>query len=190
MLSTSGSQLIATMSTSEYYFGQRLIKNNSGYLAKDRLGSIGKFYPYGQEKPSATANGTEKFTGYYRDSETGNDYAVNRYHQPGMGRFLTPDPYRKSAQVGVPGTWNRYGYVSGDPINGRDSKGLLDETCGGNDDDDVKDCTSSGGGGDGGGDGGDGGDGGSGGSGAAANMRSSDRQKANVGHRLRQPRLS
>jgi len=29
----------------------------------------------------------EKFTGYYRDSETGLDYAQNRYHQPGMGRF-------------------------------------------------------------------------------------------------------
>lgn len=25
--------------------------------------------------PSATTNGTEKFTGYFRDAESGNDYA-------------------------------------------------------------------------------------------------------------------
>jgi hypothetical protein len=47
------------------------------------LGSIGKFYPYGVERPSATTNGTEKFTGYFRDSESGNDYAVNRYEPRG-----------------------------------------------------------------------------------------------------------
>jgi hypothetical protein len=54
-------------------------------VASDRLGSIGKFYPFGQEKPSATANDTEKFTGYFRDASTGLDYADQRYHQPGMG---------------------------------------------------------------------------------------------------------
>ena len=138
-LSWSGTQLIATMTTSEYYFAGRLIKNNTGYVASDRLGSIGKFYPWGQEKPSATTNGTEKFTGYYRDSETGNDYAVNRYHQPGMGRFLTADPSRKSMVPGNPGSWNRYAYVLGDPVNGRDptgmDSGLTEEYCNANPDD-------------------------------------------------------
>src|SRR6266481_9737860 len=33
--------------------------------------SIGKFYPYGVERPSATQNDKEKFTGYLRDSATG-----------------------------------------------------------------------------------------------------------------------
>ena len=121
------------MTTSEYYFAGRLIKNNTGYVASDRLGSIGKFYPWGQEKPSATTNGTEKFTGYYRDLETGNDYAVNRYHQPGMGRFLTADPSRRSMVPGNPGSWNRYAYVLGDPVNGRDptgmDSGLTEEYC-------------------------------------------------------------
>jgi hypothetical protein len=46
-------------------------------LTTDRLGSIGKFYPWGQEKPSATQNGTEKFTGYFRDADTGLDYAMD-----------------------------------------------------------------------------------------------------------------
>lgn len=60
--------------------------------AADRLGSIGKFYPYGTERPSATGNDKEKFTGYFRDSATGLDYADQRYEQPGVGRFMTPDP--------------------------------------------------------------------------------------------------
>jgi RHS repeat-associated protein len=108
--------------------------NRSGNVLQDRLGSIGKFYPWGQEKPSATTNGTEKFTGYFRDSETTLDYAMNRYHQPGMGRFLTPDWYSGSIVSQAPGTWNRYAYASGDPVNLHDPTGLMskapDGTCG------------------------------------------------------------
>jgi RHS repeat-associated protein len=85
--------------------------------------SIGHYYPYGQEKPSATTNGTEKFTGYFRDAETGLDYAVNRYHSPGTGRFLTVDPSGRSVRPSNPGSWNRYAYVTGDPINHTDRKG-------------------------------------------------------------------
>src|SRR5580658_1057506 len=61
--------------------------------------------------------GGPRSSGYFRDAETGLDYAKNRYHQPGMGRFLTPDPYRKSIKPSRPGSWNRYAYVSGDPVN-------------------------------------------------------------------------
>ena len=51
------------------------------------------------ERSSATSNGKEKFTGYFRDSETGNDYAVNRYMTPGNGRFITPDPRVAQAPI-------------------------------------------------------------------------------------------
>jgi RHS repeat-associated protein len=111
------------LATSNYYFGGKLIKNANGYIGSDRLGSMGKYYPWGQEKPSATTNGTEKFTGYFRDAETGLDYALNRYHQPGMGRFLTPDPYRASGGPKDPASWNRYAYAGSDPVNHRDPTG-------------------------------------------------------------------
>ncbi len=113
------------------YFGGKMTQNPHGFVGADRLGSIGKYYPYGQERPSATANGSEKFTGYLRDAETGLDYAKNRYHNPGTGRFLTPDPY--AANGGGAGdpmnpmSWNRYAYVQGDPVNFTDSKGLFIE---------------------------------------------------------------
>jgi RHS repeat-associated protein len=60
-------------------------------------------------------------SGYYRDSETGLDYAVNRYHQPGMGRFLSVD--LGGPTPNSPGSWNRYAYAMGDPINGVDRSG-------------------------------------------------------------------
>ncbi len=109
-LSLSGSTLIATQASANLYLGGKLIKNAGGWVYADRLGSIGKFYPYGVERPSATTNGTEKFTGYFRDAETGNDYAINRYQSPGLaGRFITPDPsqgtYANPANPGrFPGT--------------------------------------------------------------------------------------
>ena len=92
-------------------------------MTPDRLGSIGKYFPYGQERPSATTDGKEKFATYFRDSETGLDYAQNRYHQPGMGRFMTTDS--AAANRNDPGSWNRYAYTQGDPVNFNDPKGLF-----------------------------------------------------------------
>jgi RHS repeat-associated protein len=109
----------------EYYFGGKLVKNAGGYVHTDRLGSVGKYYPYGQERPSATTNNTEKFATYFRDGETGLDYADQRYHAPGSGRFLSPDPYMASGGPSDPGSWNRYAYVEGDPINFTDRSGQM-----------------------------------------------------------------
>jgi hypothetical protein len=59
------------------YFGGRLIHAQGTAVLIDRLGSNvtgGKpYFPYGQEKPSATTNNVEKVTGYFRDAETGLD---------------------------------------------------------------------------------------------------------------------
>jgi RHS repeat-associated protein len=83
-----------------------------------------------------------KFTGYFRDAETGLDYANQRYHQPGMGRFMSPDPYMASGGPSNPGSWNKYGYVQGDPVNFVDRKGLelecTDDDC----DESSYDCQS------------------------------------------------
>jgi len=116
--------MAATQTATNYYFGGKLIKATNGYLGTDRLGSIGKYYPYGQEKPSATQNGTVKFTGYLRDSETGLDYAMNRYHNPGTGRFLTPDNSGMAIVPTTPSSWNRYAYAAGDPVRYKDPSGL------------------------------------------------------------------
>jgi RHS repeat-associated protein len=92
-------------------------------VVTDRLGSVRAngngerfaYYPYGEER-GTSANGREKFGTYTRDS-SGLDYADQRYYGVGTGRFGTPDPYKASAGVGDPGSWNRYSYVQGDPVN-------------------------------------------------------------------------
>jgi RHS repeat-associated protein len=123
-------QLVAASTGSNYYFGGKLVKNTGGYVTPDRLGSIGKYFPYGQERPSATADGKEKFATYFRDSETGLDYAENRYHQVGMGRFMTPDA-APSAGAADPASWNRYSYTEGDPVNFNDPGGTNECTVSG-----------------------------------------------------------
>ena len=123
--------MIFNQTVANYYFGRKLVGHfaGGGYvgLSNDRLGSVGKYYPYGQDKVSGQQNGTEKFAWYFRDSETGFDYADQRYHNPGTGRFLTPDPYRAlstgASNPTVPGSWNQYAYAQGDPVNAIDSHG-------------------------------------------------------------------
>jgi RHS repeat-associated protein len=116
--------LVAVQSSCEYYFGGRLLQNAGGFVHADRLGSVGKYLPFGEDRSGANpGNGTEKFATYFRDSDTGLDYAVNRYESPGQGRFLTPDPYMASGGPSDPGSWNRYAYVGGDPINSHDPSG-------------------------------------------------------------------
>ncbi len=71
-------------------------------------------------------NDQVKFATYTRDSATGNDYADQRYYTSVLGRFVTPDPYVASAGPGDPGSWNRYTYTRGDPVNRFDPFGLDD----------------------------------------------------------------
>ena len=93
---------------------------------RDRVGSDreagAQYYPYGDEVTS-TANGTEKFGTYVRDAFTELDYADQRYYASSYGRFNTADQYMASAGPGDPGSWNRYAYVAGDPVNRVDPTG-------------------------------------------------------------------
>jgi len=115
-----------TTASTNLYFGGRLIKAQGTAILTDRLGSNvtggRRYYPLGQEKPSVTNNNIEKFTGYFRDAETGLDYANQRYHSPGFGRFTSPDP--TGGDSSMPLTLNRYSYAGGDPVNNTDPSGL------------------------------------------------------------------
>jgi RHS repeat-associated protein len=94
-------------------------------LGTDRLGSVGSFYPYGEQYAAFGANQDEpEFATYYYDYESGLDYAKNRFYSPTLGRFLSPDPYRNSAGLADPGSWNHYAYAGNDPVNFFDPAGL------------------------------------------------------------------
>jgi RHS repeat-associated protein len=95
----------------------------------DRLASVGKYLPYGEDKPGATnpANDNEKFATYTRDGGTGLDYANQRWYVTGVGRFSTSDPSQVSGSGANPRSLNRYTYVLGDPANYNDRQGLMAE---------------------------------------------------------------
>jgi len=69
---------------------------------------------------------------------TGESSMDQRMYASGYGRFTSPDRYLGSAGPGVPGSWNRYAYVLGDPINLTDRTGMYvdcdDDSC------DLSDC--------------------------------------------------
>jgi len=152
-LVVSGSQVIATNTYLAVFFGSKLVAMTQGPalapVIQDRLGSNGKYFPYGEDR-SAPANDQVKFATYTRDSATLLDYADQRYYSNQFGRFMSPDPYKGNG--GGPGdptnpqSWNRYAYVLSDPINFKDPTGRFE--CG--DDEDFEDCNDGGGGGGGG----------------------------------------
>ncbi len=108
------------------YFAGRLIWEGSGAVFEDRLGtnraSWARFRPYGDEITSS-ANDREKFGTYNRDGFSGLDYADQRYYASSPGRFDTPDPDGAGAELGDSGSWNRYAYTAGDPVNRTDATG-------------------------------------------------------------------
>jgi RHS repeat-associated protein len=126
-----------TASDMPVYYGSKLLMVGSyngisftaAYVGVDRLGSVPggtKLYAWGEEV-TQTANEKLKFATYWRDGESGVDYAMNRYYTSSYGRFTSPDPARSSAGPSDPGSWNRYAYVGGDPINLKDPGGLFAE---------------------------------------------------------------
>jgi RHS repeat-associated protein len=129
--SITGSEVNFTMQSQNVYFAGKLISAEGNAVAVDRLGTVRwnaasgghTYYPYGVEY-SSTANDTEKYATYTRDTLTGLDYAMNRYYSSTWGRFMAPDPSHASMHLQTPLSWNRYTYTLGDPIGGNDPTGL------------------------------------------------------------------
>ena len=116
---TTSLTICSALSTSDRYFGGRRL------AVMDQLGSAGTYYPWGEAKGSTNPQDAWSYAKYWRDSISGLDYANERYYSNQYGRFMTSDPAGfKAARPQNPGTWNRYAYTAGDPVNGNDPSGL------------------------------------------------------------------
>jgi RHS repeat-associated protein len=129
--------------TNEYIFfaGRRISRidasGNVFFYYADHLGSTrtitdgsgntcydADFTPYGQEMVHTnTCPQNYKFTGYERDSETGLDYAMARFYNPRLGRFMSGDPL--AGDSASPQSLNRYGYVLNSPTALIDPSGMI-----------------------------------------------------------------
>jgi len=120
------------MATSTYFAGQRVGAwtdrvgstryTNTTNKPLGSNGAYSHYYPYGEEITS-TNNDTFKFAQTYRDSDSGLDYAMNRFYASAVGRFLTVD--RWGADLNRPQSWNRYTYTENDPANSSDPTGQV-----------------------------------------------------------------
>ena len=119
----SGSQMLAKIEggNTTYYHADhlsaRVMTDSSGGVAGSRA-----HYPFGETWYETGTATRRKFTSYERDGESGNDYAMARYHVNRLGRFNAPD--RLSGSIGDPQSLNRFVYARNDPVNFLDPLGL------------------------------------------------------------------
>jgi RHS repeat-associated protein len=118
-----GAALLAKVDSSgtKYYhqdhLSNRLVTDSSGNTAAQ----MGHF-PFGESWYNGSSDKL-LFTTYERDSESGNDYAMARYHVNRFSRFSSSDPLPGS--TGDPQSLNHYPYTRDDPINFVDPTGLF-----------------------------------------------------------------
>jgi RHS repeat-associated protein len=122
---TTGIYPVSLSMPNVYFAGQRVNQwtDRTGSKRKDNTNTNSHYYPYGEEI-TGTANDTFKFAQTYRDSDSGLDYAEQRYYTSGIGRFLTVDPHETSPHTDNPQSWNRYSYGWNDPVNQTDPSGM------------------------------------------------------------------
>lgn len=69
---------------------------------------------------------TSEFGFSFWNQGCGLRYVEQRYFAGTLGgRFLSADPYEASGVPSNPGTWGKYAYVGGDPVNSTDKNGLF-----------------------------------------------------------------
>jgi len=95
----------------------RLMLDTSGNV----LGRQGHL-PFGEDFGVSGSQDKHHFTSYEGDAEGGTDYAVNRQYSQVAGRFMRVD--QKAGSLSNPQSFDRYAYVTNDPIRFTDPSGL------------------------------------------------------------------
>jgi RHS repeat-associated protein len=101
----------------------RLITDETGNTVTQPV-----YFPFGEEATPPSTDEVLKFTGHERDplgagTTDDLDYMHARYYSPHLGRFMSVD--LASGNPRIPQSWNRYGYVLGNPLRFTDPFGLF-----------------------------------------------------------------
>jgi RHS repeat-associated protein len=106
----------------QYYFHDGL---GSVRQMLDSTGEVQTSYaydPFGVPVVAGDSSNPYQFTGEAWDEEVELLYLRARYYQPETGRFITKDPWL--GLMARPATLNAYVYVTNDPVNNVDPRGL------------------------------------------------------------------
>jgi RHS repeat-associated protein len=122
-----------------YYFSDHLgshgvVENATGSACEQDV----DYYPYGGEENdycTTPVSQNYKFNGKERDAESGLDYFGKRFHASSLGRFMSVDPHdfvvsdarnpkKFRSDLLDPQGWNRYAYVTNNPLKFADWEGL------------------------------------------------------------------
>ncbi|HKV91253.1 MAG TPA: RHS repeat-associated core domain-containing protein [Candidatus Angelobacter sp.] len=128
--------VIAAGATAYPYWDHLSIRANAN-SAGSVIRTFGHF-PFGETWYETGAHDKWDYTTYENDSESGLNYAVARFHNPRVARFMSLDP--GPADKHHPQTWNRYAYVTNNPLSFVDPSGMEEEDEGGCDDMMYEDC--------------------------------------------------
>ncbi len=111
---------------------------HSDWLGSSRLASTpsrtvyssAAYAPFGEAYSTSFTNELS-FTGQNEDTVSSlYDFPARRYSQS-QGRWISPDPLGRGAvSLTNPQTWNRYAYVSNNPLRAVDSTGQEQDICG------------------------------------------------------------
>jgi RHS repeat-associated protein len=102
----------------------RRVTDEKGVVVEQR-----KFYPFGMDALTTASPETRlAFTGHERDTALALDYMKARYCSPSLGRFHSVDPVE--GEPAAPQSWNRFTYVSNNPMRLIDPQGLQEENPG------------------------------------------------------------
>lgn len=85
----------------------------------------------GQQVNGTCTPSYNSFTGLERAQESGLDHTQFRQYSSTVGRWMSPDPYNGSMDVGNPQSLNRYAYVANNPLVYTDPTGLDGNPIGG-----------------------------------------------------------
>jgi RHS repeat-associated protein len=119
--------------TTVHYIAQDGLGNVIGQFSGTTLEQTLAYEPWGAAAITTTTSDTTqlRWKGYlFEDGPTSLYYARARWYDPLTRRFLAPDP---SGGAGI----NEFAFASGDPVNGSDPSGAVDDFCA----EDVDLCT-------------------------------------------------
>lgn len=76
--------------------------------------------------PSTSLSSTLHWGYAYRCDRTASDQLDQRFYTSQFGRFMSADRFKRAAKANSSGSWNKYSYTRGDPVNRTDRRGTCD----------------------------------------------------------------